>query len=121
MANHESTQFDAVFSALSDPTRRAILSRLEKESCVTVTRLAEPFAIKLPAVMKHLGILLDVGLIVREKRGRTVEVRLRADPLRDVTEWLKRYEKFWSDRLDRLADYAEHQERLSIADPETSD
>jgi DNA-binding transcriptional ArsR family regulator len=121
MVNKESTRLDAVFSALSDPTRRAILSRLAEEGCVTVSHLAEPFAIKLPAVMKHLGILCDVGLVTREKQGRTVEIRLGTEPIRDATIWLKRYEKFWSGRLDRLADYAERQERLSIADPEESD
>jgi DNA-binding transcriptional ArsR family regulator len=88
---------------------------------VTVSRLAEPFAIKLPAVMKHLGILCDVGLVDREKHGRTVEIRLCATPIRDAAEWLKRYEKFWSDRLDRLADYAERQERLSMPKEDDSE
>lgn len=98
------------FSALVDPTRRAILAQLERKDGVTVSELAEPFAIKLPAVMKHLDVLDAAGLVVRTKSGRTVTVRLRPQPMREAMEWLSRYERFWSGRLDRLAAYAESKE-----------
>jgi DNA-binding transcriptional ArsR family regulator len=98
------------FAALVDPTRRAILARLEREDSVSVSALAKPFAIKLPAVMKHLDILYGAGLITRTKVGRTVTVRLAPDPMREALDWLRRYERFWVDRLDRLAAYAESKE-----------
>jgi DNA-binding transcriptional ArsR family regulator len=72
--------------------------------------LADPFEIKLPAVMKHLDVLGDAGLITRSKHGRTVEVRLSPAPLRGATEWLRRYERFWSSSLDRLTAHAERKE-----------
>jgi DNA-binding transcriptional ArsR family regulator len=98
------------FSALVDPTRRAILARLEREESASVSALAQPFAIKLPAVMKHLDVLDDAGLITRTKVGRTVTVRLRPEPIREAMDWLRRYERFWSMSLDRLAAYAEGKE-----------
>jgi DNA-binding transcriptional ArsR family regulator len=110
MVNYLPHDLDRVFAALGDPTRRAILSRLEQEESLTVGAIAKPFAIKLPAVMKHLGVLGDAGLITRSKRGRTVNVRLSAAPLREATDWLQRYERFWSPALDRLAAYAEARE-----------
>lgn len=109
MANH-SERLDRVFSALTDPTRRAILARLERKSSASVSELAEPFDIKLPAVMKHLDVLSDAGLITRAKSGRTVTVRLRPQPMREAMEWLRRYERFWSASLDKLAAYAEARE-----------
>jgi DNA-binding transcriptional ArsR family regulator len=98
------------FSALSDPTRRAILRRLERAGELTIGEIAEPLAIKLPAVLKHLGILQEVGLVRRDKKGRTVHVSLRPAPLRDALDWLMRYQRFWSPRLDRLAELAEAKE-----------
>ena len=98
------------FAALADPTRRAILARLENEERVSISALAEPFAIKLPAVMKHLDVLTEAGLIRRSKHGRTVDVRLFPKPLREAAAWLERYERFWSPRLDRLASYAKKKE-----------
>ena len=109
MVNHQA-QLDRTFAALVDPTRRAILARLEREGGASVTELASPFAIKLPAVMKHLDVLDGAGLITRSKIGRTVTVRLAADPMREAMEWLRRYERFWSSNLDRLAAYAESKE-----------
>src|SRR4051795_3937553 len=93
---------DRTFAALTDPTRRAILARLEREEAASVSDLAQPFAIKLPAVMKHLDVLDDAGLISRSKSGRTVTVRLRPEPMREAMDWLRRYERFWSISLDRL-------------------
>ena len=98
------------FSALVDPTRRAILARLERKDSASVSELAQPFAIRLPAVMKHLDVLADAGLVTRSKSGRTVTVRLRPQPMREAMDWLRRYERFWSNRLDRLAVYAEARE-----------
>jgi DNA-binding transcriptional ArsR family regulator len=109
MVNYDA-QLDRTFAALVDPTRRAILARLEREGGATVSDLARPFAIKLPAVMKHLDVLDDAGLITRSKQGRVVTVRLCPKPMRTALDWLRRYERFWSGSLDRLAAYAERKE-----------
>src|SRR4029077_17467009 len=101
MVNYNS-QLDRTFAALGAPTRRAILARLESEDRASLSALAQPFAIKLPAVMKHLDVLDDAGLITRSKVGRTVTVRLRPQPMREAMDWLRRYERFWSNSLDRL-------------------
>jgi DNA-binding transcriptional ArsR family regulator len=110
LVNYRPHDLDRVFATLSDPTRRAILARLAQEDETTISALAEPFSIKLPAVMKHLDVLSDAGLITRSKHGRTVNVRLSPAPLRGATEWLSRYERFWSPALDRLAAHAERKE-----------
>jgi DNA-binding transcriptional ArsR family regulator len=110
MVNYKDGQLDHIFAALVDRTRRAILARLEREDSASVTELAQPFAIKLPAVMKHLAVLEDAGLITRSKAGRIVTVRLRPEPMREAMDWLRRYERFWSKSLDRLAAYAESKE-----------
>ena len=102
-------QLGKTFAALADPTRRAILARLELRSAST-GELAEPFAIKLPAVMKHLDVLDGAGLIERRKSGRTVTVTLKPEPMRAAMEWLRRYERFWSAGLDQLTQYAEAKE-----------
>ena len=109
MVNYQNI-LDRTFAALVDPTRRAILARLEREESASVSALARPFAIKLPAVMKHLDVLADAGLITRSKVGRTVTVRLSPEPMREAVDWLRRYERFWSKSLDRLAAYAESKE-----------
>jgi len=110
MVNYEA-RLDRIFAALVDPTRRAILSRLEREDGASVSDLARPFAIKLPAVMKHLGVLDDAGLITRVKVGRVVTVRLSPQPMRAALDWLRRYEHFWTASLDRLAAHAERKEK----------
>jgi DNA-binding transcriptional ArsR family regulator len=109
MVNYNA-QLDRTFAALVDPTRRAILVRLERGDGASVSELARPFAIKLPAVMKHLYVLDEAGLITRSKLGRVVTVRLNPKPMRGALDWLRRYEHFWSASLDRLAAYAESQE-----------
>jgi DNA-binding transcriptional ArsR family regulator len=109
MVNYQ-RRLDRIFAALVDPTRRAILVQLERKASASVGELAEPFAIKLPAVMKHLSVLADAGLITRTKSGRTVTVRLRPQPMREAMVWLSRYERFWAGSLDRLAAYAERKE-----------
>ena len=103
-------RLDRTFAALVDPTRRAILARLEREDGAAISALARPFVIKLPAVMKHLDVLDDAGLITRSKVGRTVTVRLRPQPMKEAMDWLRRYERFWSKSLDRLVAYAESKE-----------
>lgn len=110
MVNHTAPSLERTFAALVDPTRRAILARLEREGAVSVSALALPFPIKLPAVMKHLDVLCEAGLVSRSKAGRTVTVRLSPEPMREAMAWLSRYERFWSSGLDRLAAYAEAQE-----------
>ena len=115
MVKYEHRELDRVFAALTDPTRRAILARLEREDSLTVSALAEPFAIKLPAVMKHLDVLDGAGLISRAKHGRTVDVRLTPAPLREAMDWLERYERFWTPALDRLTAHAEARERAMQA------
>jgi DNA-binding transcriptional ArsR family regulator len=107
---NNSKRLDRTFAALMDPTRRAILACLERESSASVSELAKPYAIKLPAVMKHLDVLDAAGLITRSKAGRTVTVRLAPKPIREAMDWLRRYERFWSPSLDRLASYAENKE-----------
>lgn len=110
MVKFNDAHLNRTFAALVDQTRRAILDRLEREDGVSVTALAKPFAISLPGVMKHLDVLEDAGLITRWKEGRTVTVRLRPDAMRRPLDWLRRYERFWTGRLDRLAAYAESEE-----------
>ncbi|MGT2471374.1 ArsR/SmtB family transcription factor [Paraburkholderia terrae] len=98
---------DRTFAALADPTRRALLARLSERGDVSVSQLAEPFAMSLPAVMKHLDVLADAGLITRTKTGRTVACRLSAAPMEQAMSWLQRYQQFWSEALDQLAAYVE--------------
>src|SRR5579871_5259059 len=106
MVNYQrSDRLDGIFAALSDPTRRAVLARLSEAPELSVTSLAEPFSMSLPAVLKHLDVLEVAGLIRRHKSGRTVSCRLNAAPLQEAQRWLGHYERFWSDRLDALARY----------------
>ena len=107
MVDYEPVPLDLAFAALADPTRRAILDRLAREDGLAVTAIAAPFAVSLPAVMKHLDVLARAGLVEREKTGRTVHCRLRAAPMETAMQWLARYERFWSERLDALAKFVE--------------
>ena len=93
---------DRTFSALADPTRRAILARLKDKPGLSVSELAQPFSLKLPGMMKHLDVLSDAGLITRTKAGRTVSVYPSVGPMREAMEWLKRYERLWTVSIDRL-------------------
>lgn len=102
------SQLDRTFAALVDPTRRAILARLELEPGLSISEIARPLPLKLPAVMKHLDVLSDAGLVARTKRGRTVSVELVAAPMEEAMAWLGRYERFWSASLDRLAGFVEN-------------
>ena len=110
MVNHEK-QLDRVFAALTSPTRRAILRQLERHGTTSVSELAAPSALKLPAVMKHLDVLERAHLITRAKTGRTMFVDLAAEPMSAAQEWLGRYQRFWSGSLDRLAEQAKREEQ----------
>lgn len=107
MVKHQAPALDRTFAALADPTRRALLARLGEHQSLSVGELARPFPISLPAVMKHLDVLSDAGLIARKKTGRVVACRLTAAPMKEATDWLERYARFWSERLDRLETYLE--------------
>ena len=107
MVKYQEETLDRTFAALSDPTRRALLARLGDRESLSVSELAQPFAMSLPAVMKHLDVLSDAGLIAREKTGRKVACRLTAQPMEQAMDWLNRYQRFWSDNLDRLATFLE--------------
>jgi DNA-binding transcriptional ArsR family regulator len=106
---YHSIALDRTFAALADPTRRAMLARLAQDDSVSVSELAQPFAMSLPAVMKHLDVLSDAGLVARAKTGRIVACTLRAAPMREANEWLERYQKFWNERFDRLAAFLEEE------------
>ncbi|HUS30677.1 MAG TPA: metalloregulator ArsR/SmtB family transcription factor [Kofleriaceae bacterium] len=92
---------DTTFSAISDPTRRAILDRLSRGPA-RVTDVAEPFAMSLAAVSKHIKVLEDAGLVRRAKNGREHTLELEAAPLREAAQWTSGYQQFWTERLDRL-------------------
>lgn len=96
-----SDQLSAVFGALADPTRRAILARLT-EGDATVAELAAPFSMSQPAISKHLKVLEKAGLVSRSRRATARLSHLEAKPLRDATEWLARYQEFWDESYDRL-------------------
>jgi DNA-binding transcriptional ArsR family regulator len=93
---------DRTFAALADPTRRALLSRLREEDSLSVSTLAEPHSMSLPAVMRHLDRLAEAGLVSRSKVGRVVSYRLTPAPLDEAALWLKRHRAFWDESLDRL-------------------
>jgi DNA-binding transcriptional ArsR family regulator len=107
MVKYREEVLDRTFAALADPTRRALLARLGAREAVSVSELAQPFKMSLPAIMKHLDVLSDAGLIAREKTGRTVACRLTAKPMEQAMDWLNRYQRFWSENLDRLAAFVE--------------
>jgi DNA-binding transcriptional ArsR family regulator len=99
-----SDQLSATFAALADPTRRAILARLASGE-TAVTKLAEPFEMSLPAVSKHLKVLERAGLIARGREAQWRPCRLQGAPLKDVSDWLERYRRFWEESFDRLDAY----------------
>jgi DNA-binding transcriptional ArsR family regulator len=100
MPDHLST----TLAALADPTRRAILARLSGGQA-TVTELAAPFAMSMPAVSRHLKVLENAGLITRGREAQWRPCRITAAPLKDVADWVAHYQKFWTESLDRLDDY----------------
>jgi DNA-binding transcriptional ArsR family regulator len=100
-------QLSTTFAALADPTRRAILARLLSGER-SVTELAEPFNMSMPAVSKHLRVLERAGLIARRKEAQWRHCRIEAGPLKDVATWAERYRHIWEERLDRLDQYLQH-------------
>lgn len=107
MVNYKSRPLDAIFGALADETRRSIVARLAAGGELSVSALAEPFAVSMPAILKHLRVLDRVGLVQREKRGRTVYCRLEPHTLRDASDWLDETRRFWEAGLDRLENLLE--------------
>jgi len=99
-----SDRLSATFAALADPTRRAILARLASGE-TSVTELAAPFEMSLPAVTKHLKVLQRAGLITQGRQAQWRPCKLEAKPLRDVSDWVEQYRQFWEQRLDRLEEY----------------
>jgi DNA-binding transcriptional ArsR family regulator len=97
-------RLDATFSALADPTRRAILARLASGE-TSVSELAEPFEMSMPAISKHLKVLQRAGLIERGREAQWRPCRLSAGPLKDASDWLDRYRRFWEESFDRLEGY----------------
>jgi DNA-binding transcriptional ArsR family regulator len=97
-------QLSATFAALADPTRRAILARLSSGE-TSVTELAEPFSMTMPAISKHLKVLEHAGLIARSRDAQWRPSRLEAGPLKDVADWVEEYRRSWEERLDRLNQY----------------
>jgi DNA-binding transcriptional ArsR family regulator len=100
----EADHLSATFAALADPTRRAILARLASGEA-SVTELAAPFDMSLPAVSKHLKVLERAGLIERGREAQWRPCRLRPEPLKEVDDWVEQYRAQWEQRLDRLEDY----------------
>jgi DNA-binding transcriptional ArsR family regulator len=120
MVKYQPESLDAIFFALADPTRRAIVERLARREH-TVSELAEPFAISLPAVSKHLRVLEHAGLLVQEKDGRIRRCHLDPTPLAEVGSWVEQYQQFWETRLDVLADFLDESQSQKEKDRDASD
>ncbi|MGH7916614.1 MAG: ArsR/SmtB family transcription factor [Candidatus Binataceae bacterium] len=112
-------QLTTTFAALADSTRRAILARLSSGE-TSVTELAEPFEMSLPAISKHLKVLERAGLITRGREAQWRPCRLEASPLKDAAAWLEHYRRFWEDSLNRLDDYLRELQQVSGGRPLTS-
>ncbi len=113
MVKYREQQLSQTLAALADPTRRAIVDRLSRADC-TISQLAGPFDISLPAVSKHIQVLERAGLLRLSRRGRSRRCRLVARPMRQAIDWMSRYREFWENRLDALAELVETDDR----DPE---
>ena len=112
-------QLSKTFAALADPTRRAILARLS-EGEASVKELAEPFDMTMPAISKHLKVLERAGLIIRGRDAQWRPARLDAGPLREASEWIGDYRKFWEESFGRLDDYLKELQRKETASGDTS-
>jgi DNA-binding transcriptional ArsR family regulator len=97
-----------IFYAIADPTRRALLDQLQQGE-QSVTQLAQPFAMSLPAISQHLQVLCEVDLVTQSRNGRQRIYRLNPKPLKQVAEWVSQYEQFWTRKLDALGEYLEEQ------------
>lgn len=98
---------DNVFTAIADPTRRAILDLL-RQGEQPVKQIAQPFSMSLPAISQHLRVLCEAGLVTQRKKGRQRFYRLNSEPLKQVSDWVNHYEQFWQEKLDVLGDYLEN-------------
>ena len=105
-------RLDSTFSALADPTRRAILATLMLGES-SISKLAEPYRMSLPAVMKHLRVLEQAGLVAQKKIGRTRHCRLAAEPLKEAEQWISQYRRFWEGTLDALERFLSQPETQS--------
>jgi DNA-binding transcriptional ArsR family regulator len=114
-----SDRLSSTFAALANPTRRAILARLASGEA-SVTELAEPFEMSLPAVSKHLKVLERAGLIARGREAQRRPCRLEAAPLREVADWVEHYRRFWEQSFDRLDDYLHELQREENQDGQQS-
>jgi DNA-binding transcriptional ArsR family regulator len=112
-------RLSATFSALADPTRRAILARLALGE-TSVTELAEPFDMSLPAISKHLKVLEHAGLIVRGREAQWRPCRIEVEALKPVDEWLENYRRLWDERIDRLEAYLEKLQAERKVSPKTA-
>jgi len=114
-------RLSTIFASLADPTRRAILARLA-DGDATVTELAEPFSISLPAISRHLKVLEHAGLISRSRSAQWRSSTLQVEPLREATAWMEQYRQFWDDNFDRLDAHLRRIQRAQSADttPSTS-
>ena len=110
MVNYQQNDLNVTFGALADPIRRSILERLAQGES-SVTALAQPFNVSLPAISKHLKVLGKAGLLTQAKDGRVRRCRLDAGPMKDASDWIARYRRFWEDQLDSLADYVDQLHR----------
>src|SRR6478735_1951309 len=109
MVKCQDVMLDRTFAALADPTRRALLAQLNSGESASVSELARPFPMSLPAIMKHLDVLSDAGLVARSKTGRVVACEMRPEPMETAMNWLNRYLQFWSEQLERLARFVEEE------------
>ena len=118
MVKYADPALDAVFAALADSTRRGILETLSSGGAhapgMAVSELAAPHDMSLPGFIKHLKVLEDAGLVTRNKEGRVVSCTLEAQPMKQASAWMARYEKFWTEKLDSLARYLYQQEELQV-------
>ncbi len=110
MVNYRNPSLNSTFGALADPTRRAILERLARGDS-SVTGLAEPFNVSLPAISKQLRVLEKAGLLSQEKDGRVRRCRLDAGPMKEAAHWIATYQIFWDQQLDSLAGYLDQMQR----------
>lgn len=109
-------RLSSIFAALADPTRRAILARLA-DGDATVTQLAEPFSISLPAISRHLKVLEHAGLISRSRTAQWRSSSLQVEPLREATAWMERYRQFWATNFDRLDAHLQRVQHSQSAAP----
>ncbi|MFB3060865.1 MAG: ArsR/SmtB family transcription factor [Candidatus Binatia bacterium] len=118
MVKYQAGTLDSTFAALADPTRRAILKRLSFGDS-SVTALAQPFDVSLPAISKQLRVLERAGLLLQEKDGRVRRCKLEAQPMKEAVDWIAQYQRFWEDKLESLASYLE--DMASQDDPKADD